>query len=154
MEEHRKAPGDPAVSEDPGCTAEGSPGEPDRSLEARRTAVADRTAEAGHTAEVADHTAAAEAGHNVAAEKRRRGRRCSSHQRDYDLQERHRQGLRGNHHERAANLWSRSLSTGQKRFQNFHTCGCSPVGLSLGLSSSSSNSFIFFLRKSMLGMCC
>jgi hypothetical protein len=27
------------------------------------------------------------------------------------------------------------------------------VGLSLGLSSSSSNSFIFFLRKSMFAIC-
>lgn len=32
-------------------------------------------------------------------------------------------------------------------------CKSSPVGLSLGLSSSSSNSFIFFLRKSMSAMC-
>jgi hypothetical protein len=104
---------DPAVWEDLGCTAEGSPGadhspgEADRNLEVvRRTAV------------VADHTAAGEAGRMVAAEVvGRRGYRCSTHRTDHDHREQHHQEPRESHRGEAVNLNCGSLLHDQKWLQ-------------------------------------
>lgn len=46
----------------------------------------------------------------------------------------------------------RLFQTIRNGFRDDFTCKSLPVGLSLGLSSSSSNSFIFFLRKSMFAI--
>lgn len=106
MEEHHTVPEGPAVWEDPGCTAGGSP-EVDRS-----PAEADRNFEAvRRTAEEADRTdVAEEAGCTVVAEEvGRRYYHCNSHLRGYDLREQHRQKLHENHYGMAASLAWRSL---------------------------------------------
>lgn len=131
-------PEDPEVLVGPGCTAEGSPGV-DRSLEAGRNLEGAR-----RIAVMIDRSAVEEV--------HRCDHRCSSHWRAHGRLEQHRWVLHERHRGEAASLRWSGLPPSQRCPEGGCRCKSSPVGLSLGLSSSSSNSFIFFLRKSMLMM--
>lgn len=151
-EVHRTVREDPEVLEGQSCTVE--EGSPDRSLGA-----------AGHNPG-GDHRTAAVAGHIALVEEEMARQivmvavrlhtaavvalRRSSHQTYRDHQERHRLVVRTSRYAGAAKEERETLLCIRKSLPGINVYSNSPVGLSLGLSSSSSNSFIFFFRKSIL----